>query len=48
MREEARESGPVVDAWAEIQRMTKERLEHIEKKTKASIEEVDKSLEPNP
>ena len=49
MRAEGREeSRAVVDTWAKIQRMTKERLEHIEKKTKASIEEVDESLEPNP
>jgi hypothetical protein len=34
--------------WAEVQRITTERLKHIEKKMKESIEEVDENLEPNP
>jgi hypothetical protein len=32
----------------EVQRITTERLKHIEKKTKESIEEVDENLEPKP
>jgi hypothetical protein len=49
MREEvAQERVPVTDVWAKVERMTAERLEHIEKKTKASIEEIDDNLEPNP
>ena len=39
---------PVTDFWAKVEKMIAERLEYIEKKTKASIEEVDDNLEPNP
>jgi hypothetical protein len=48
MRARVEEEQPITDKWAEIQKITKERLEHIEKKTRASIEEVDENLEPNP
>jgi hypothetical protein len=39
---------PSTDIWAKVEKVTADRLEHIEKKTKASIEEVDDNLEPNP
>lgn len=49
MRGEGVEEGPPQsDIWTTVQKMTTERLEHIEKKTKARIEEVDEKLEPNP
>jgi hypothetical protein len=48
MREDRDEQAPIEDMWAEVQRITKERLKHIERKTKASIGEVDENLEPNP
>jgi hypothetical protein len=48
VREEGREvRGPIVDKWEEVQKITRERLAHIEKKTKATIEEVDENLEPS-
>lgn len=33
---------------AKVEKITTKRLEHIKKKTKASIKEVDDNLEPNP
>ena len=49
MREEVvqeREIEP--DMWAKVQKITAERLEHIEKKAKEKVEEVDENAEPNP
>jgi Orsellinic acid/F9775 biosynthesis cluster protein D len=36
------------DIWAKIQKITAERLEHIEKKAKEKVEEADENAEPNP
>jgi hypothetical protein len=43
---EEREAEP--DMWAKVQKMTAERLEHIEKKAKEKVEEADENAEPNP
>src|SRR5277367_1530952 len=34
--------------WAKVQKITAERLEHIEKKAKEKVEEADENAEPNP
>jgi hypothetical protein len=34
--------------WAKVQKITAERLEHIEKKAKESVQEADENAEPNP
>jgi len=39
---------PELDMWAKVQKMTAERLEHIEKKAKEKVEEADENAEPNP
>jgi hypothetical protein len=36
------------DMWAKVQKITAERLEHIEKKDKEKVKEVDENVEPNP
>ena len=41
-----REAEP--DMWAKIQKITAERLEHIEKKAKEKVEEANENAEPNP
>jgi hypothetical protein len=41
-----REAEP--DMWAKVQKITAERLEHIEKKEKEKVEEADENAEPNP
>jgi len=41
-----REAEP--DMWAKIQKITTERLEHIEKKAKEKVKEADENAEPNP
>ena len=41
-----REAEP--DMWAKIQKITTERLEHIEKKAKEKVKEADENVEPNP
>ena len=41
-----REAEP--DIWAKVQKITAERLEHIEKKAKEKVEEADENAEPNP
>jgi len=33
--------------WAKIQKITTERLEHIEKKAKEKVKEADENAEPN-
>jgi hypothetical protein len=43
---EEREIEP--DMWTKVQKMTAERLEHIEKKAKEKVEEADENAEPNP
>jgi len=42
------EREPESDMWAKVQKMTAERLEHIEKKAKEKVEEADENAEPNP
>jgi hypothetical protein len=42
------EPDPEPDMWAKIQKITVERLEHIEKKAKEKVEEADENAEPNP
>jgi hypothetical protein len=36
------------DMWAKVQKITAERLEHIKKKAKESVQEADENAEPNP
>jgi superfamily II DNA helicase RecQ len=49
MRDEGAEGRePVTDMWERVERITKKQYDHMENKTKASIEEVDENLEPNP
>lgn len=43
---EEREIEP--DMWTKIQKITTERLEHIDKKAKEKVEEADENAEPNP
>jgi Orsellinic acid/F9775 biosynthesis cluster protein D len=38
----------VVDVWTKVEKITQERLEHIEKKAKEKVEEADENAEPNP
>jgi hypothetical protein len=47
-RVEEREPQPEPDMWVKVQKITAERLEHIEKKTKEKVEEADENAEPNP
>ena len=42
------EREPEPGVWAKVQRMTAERLEHIEKKAKEKVEEANENAEPNP
>jgi hypothetical protein len=42
------EDEQATDVWAKVQKMTVERLEHIEKKAKEKVEEADENAEPNP
>jgi len=42
------EREPEPDMWAKVQKITAERLEHIEKKAKETIQEADENSEPNP
>jgi hypothetical protein len=46
--EEVKEQESEPDMWAKVQKMTAERLEHIEKKAKEKVEEADENAEPNP
>jgi hypothetical protein len=48
-REEVvQEREPERDMWAKVQKITVERLEHIEKKAKEKVKEADENAEPNP
>lgn len=51
MREEVveeREPEPKPDIWTTVQNVTKQRMEHIEKKANESVQEADGNMEPNP
>jgi len=37
-----------LDMWVKIQKITTERLKHIEKKAKEKVKEADENAEPNP
>jgi hypothetical protein len=39
---------PQLDIWTTVQKVTTQRMEHIEKKAKESVQEADESAEPNP
>jgi len=43
-----REPEPELDVWVKVQKITAERLEHIEKKAKEKVEEANENAEPNP
>jgi hypothetical protein len=42
------EDEQAIDMWTKVQKMTEERLKHIEKKAKEKVEEADENAEPNP
>lgn len=46
--EEVQERELQLDIWTTVQNITNQRMEHIEKKTKESIQEADENKEPNP
>src|SRR5277367_4023381 len=46
--EGVQEREPEQDMWTKVQKITAERLEHIEKKAKEKVEEADDNAEPNP
>src|SRR5277367_6555500 len=46
--EEVQEREPKPDIWTTVQKVTTQRMEHIEKKAKESIQEADENAEPNP
>jgi hypothetical protein len=49
MREkELQEQESKPDIWTTVQKITNQRMEHIEKKAKESIQEADDNAEPNP
>ena len=49
MREErVEEQEPKPDIWTTVQKVTSQRMEHIEKKAKESVQEADENAEPNP
>ena len=48
MKEGLGQGEPEPDIWTKVQKMTAERLEHIEKKAKEKVEEADENAEPNP
>ena len=48
IREEVKEQGPKPDIWTTVQNVTKQRMEHIEKKAKESVQEANGNIELNP
>ena len=48
VEERVDEQEPEPDMWTKIQKITTERLEHIEKKAKEKVKEADENGEPNP